>query len=998
MKRLLLWILLTLLWVPVVLATTNYINNSTVSILSPPQVAPQIDASNFVNNGIFYITNIFPNNVQPPLPYQSWNTRNWTNANRMAGDSGFRFDYFDSVGQTNGWSANFQNAGNANPTNASIFGASYVLVAATNINNKGTMMVNGPGLMTLNGKNIDLTRGIFGAVGNETNDLAGVQDLYWGASESIFGGFYNGNLVQGSPMLVTTIEIPPGFPPSYVQLFQFLQFTNACGTNIVCTNGFTIYATTNQVFLNGAIQSAIDVLFLRQTNPAISTDVRFNSGFPGADKIIQWQALQTNRVNGAITTNRLFLEDSLGDWFIPPILAQTPAPIFIYTFFAAARFRPINYNITHSAPFGYDTSPTLPPIVLNPLVFSGTNFPTFSTNVAWAATITGAAFTPDPTISGSTWTNVPGRIEITASGAGSYLDLTRTLMDGQSYLLLSSTNHFVGSTNATIVAPVRDVYLSSTNGRMAISNLSTAFVPRMEGEIQAWSGRWTNVTSQGLGTLYTVTIIDSALAEKSPSQVQNLSLRSTNLLIGDVLNVFGSLLLDTERLTITTNAVHAPTPRGELNLTSGDILWSPSLPRLQSLTNFGRISSVNSIYFAGARTPPWFSGTFDEPYQSFVTHGPISSVGCSIWAKYFEASDTNDTGIGPMTVQADSAIVTNGAFLVTDADITFTCGSLLISNQVLQAGRGITLWATNYLDDGSLSNSVDVITNQNLWTVGQGFSLPMLPPNASLLATTVTNSAFANAEADNYWAGRDDGCWPSGFVNNAALGRLILDGQDEGSLFAFFRTGLTNNALYVDLLELKDAATNADSFGHFLGVLLETNFTIYYGDAVANGQSIAYQLNGRYGVTGADGGRFCWVSNYNTGFFSSTNLTYTDGSGTHRLNRALVTSCNLDSNGNGIPNCSDPNPVPILTPSTLVLTAAVTNGPPRAVVLSWNTIPLASNYLYSSSSLLLPATNWQLVTHFLSDATIGGFGGRVTVVDTNQTTGPRFYRVGVLSP
>ena len=77
-------------------------------------------------------------------------------------------------------------------------------------------------------------------------------------------------------------------------------------------------------------------------------------------------------------------------------------------------------------------------------MFAGTNCPTFSTNTAWAATLTAAAFPPDPTISGSTWTNVPGRIQFTASGAKSYLDLTWAKMDGQSYLLLSATNHFVG--------------------------------------------------------------------------------------------------------------------------------------------------------------------------------------------------------------------------------------------------------------------------------------------------------------------------------------------------------------------------------------------------------------------------------------------------------------------------------------------------------------------------------------------------------------------------
>ena len=88
MKRLLLVNVLSVLMVSIALATTDYINNSTVSVISPPQIAPQIDASNFVNNGFFFITNLYSDTVRPPLPYESWNTRNWTNANRMAGDSG----------------------------------------------------------------------------------------------------------------------------------------------------------------------------------------------------------------------------------------------------------------------------------------------------------------------------------------------------------------------------------------------------------------------------------------------------------------------------------------------------------------------------------------------------------------------------------------------------------------------------------------------------------------------------------------------------------------------------------------------------------------------------------------------------------------------------------------------------------------------------------------------------------------------------------------------
>jgi hypothetical protein len=447
---------------------------------------------------------------------------------------------------------------------------------------------------------------------------------------------------------------------------------------------------------------------------------------------------------------------------------------------------------------------------------------------------------------------------------------------------------------------------------------------------------------------------------------------------------------------LTTNAPGSPTPAGVLNYLNPSILWPASTPRLHYLTNYGAIESQNLAVFGGSQTSPYSSpASSTNPYAAFVNAGSVTNFASSIFATYFQNSGTFSASGGAIQLrQAQTVILANGAFLApgTAGTITIQGGSLLVSNHVLQAGNALTLSITNYLDDGSLSNSVDVITNQNIWTAGGGMNLWLLPPSASLLATTVTNNASANSQVANYWAGKDYGCWPSGFANNAALGRLILDGQDARSLFSFFRTDFTN-ALYVDLLELKDATTNADSVGHFVGVSLQTNFTIYYGDAVANGRSIAEQLNGRYGVSGTNGGRFRWVSSFNTGFFSSTNVTYADGSGTHRLNRALVTSCNLDSNGNGIPNCTDPNPVPVVTPSTLVLKVSVTNGPPRAVVLSWNTLPLASNYLYSS--LLLPSANWQLVTNFLSDATIGG---RVTVMDPIKTTKTLYYRVRVLSP
>jgi hypothetical protein len=976
MKRLVLLVSLGVLSaLPARATSTTYINNS--SVISPPAIAPQIDATNFVNNGNFSIS------LNSTLPFETWNTRNWTNNSQMTGNPGFRFDYFHSIGQTNGWSANFQNSVNAN-----IYGADYLLVYATNINNKGTLSAGVAGLLSVNGKSINLTRSTVDTVGNAANQSAGVEDIYWGVdlSNTNTSSFTSPANVTSSPMLVTEIQ-----PPFYDTFFQELSLTTP----------FKAYSKTTTV---GDFQ-VIDVLLLRTNDPSITTEVRFSplvlalNGFnPGVDKIVRWQGFTTNRVTGVVTTNEIYLEDSLGaTWDTAPFLVQSPNP----SPYSPATFHPDNYTITHTAPALYNLRTVIPSATYNPTVLPpGTNSPEIAICTAYAATLTSSPYTIDSSIAGSTYTNLPGRIELTASGPKSSLDLTRTFINGQSYLLLSATNHFVGCTNAVIVSPVSDFYLASTNGTLAISNLVAPLIPCLAGQIQVWSGRWTNVTEAGLNTFYNVTMIDSVLTTQVPSKVQNMNVSSTNLLIGDIVNVFGSLFLDTTRLTISTNLPNAPTSRGELNLTSGDIVWSPSLPKLQSLTNFGKISTLNTIYFAGARTPPWFSGTFDEPYQSFVTHGPISSVGCGIWANYYEASGTNNAGNGPISAQAGVAIVTNGTFLATGVggDISFTCGDLTISNQILRAGRGITLTVTNKLDDGSLSNSVDVITGKNIWTVNAGINLLWPPTNASLLGTTVTNTAASNSEVVNYWAGQDRGGSSGGFVKNGALGRLILDGKDSGSLFTFLPTG-RSNALYVDLLEIKNATTNFVTNGvsgklDLIGVNLDPNFTIYYAQAIAKGQSIAEKLNGAYGVADTNGGRFCWVSNYSAGFWSSSYVVYSDGT-TNRLNAALVQSCTIDSNGNGVPNCSDTNPIPVLSPASLALTVTFTNVPPGAVELSWNSIPYSTNYVFFKPSAL--AANWRLLTTNSSllknPFVLGPTGGRQRVLDPVNTGA--LYRVRV---
>ena len=179
--------------------------------------------------------------------------------------------------------------------------------------------------------------------------------------------------------------------------------------------------------------------------------------------------------------------------------------------------------------------------------------------------------------------------------------------------------------------------------------------------------------------------------------------------------------------------------------------------------------------------------------------------------------------------------------------------------------------------------------------------------------------------------------------------------------------------------------TNFDGSGNLANLQFASGMKIYYAQLIINGISWAEKLDGK------NGGGLNWVSAY-AGTFSSTNMVYPDGT-TNRLNLALVQSCDIDSNGNGIPNCRDPAPVLVSSPG-VNLVATLTNLPPRAVALSWDSSPYATNSLFFSPSLV--GTDWQLLTNpFLTNPfVLGPVGGRQRVVDP-VSAGGRFYRVRV---
>ncbi len=924
----------------------TFVNNTI--LVAPPQPVPQIDAINFVNNSVFIIELLFL------TPYETADTLNYTNFGNLGSGTGFIFNNHNRQTLQDSAAASLYNESgaiiNCAGTNiVGIFSTNVILPVigssgsllrawATNIVNRGTIEMGANGLLSLAGRNVDLSGGLLNMEGFESGFFrdAGMFDGYWGLGQ-------NTDLVPDASFLLNSATSPQHW------------VTNRDYSSMQRVVSLPLATAYQNVIPQGPSNNIVQVVYLQNLSPTISNSVFF----VGGNIVVQWTWTSTNIITGTVQPDFLYLFDQFMQITNVVLITNGIGPASIGF---NATFIPTNYFFRRGGPLllGTNASPGLPPGVFN------------TGKVTNDYTAYRALFEPFTSIpfelAGQTFSNMPGRIEIAASN---HLDLTFSRIAALNYLRLTSTNNFGMDPNTRILTPVADYNLGTTNATLVVSNLLAPTLPRINGLVDLFSARWTNVSPAFITNTYHVLLVDSELNYPTPSELVTLSLRGSNVVISDVLNVLSSLTIDAYNLVVTTNSPTAPVPAGQLNFLSGNILWTNSFPRLRTLTNYGFITIANAAYFGGVRFPPFYPTSLVEPYWDFVNYGIIMDQGSFIWTTNFQNSGLMDAGLGSITLQAGSAALNAGLFRALSADITLYAGDLYINNHALDAGRKLTLWATNSLDDGGTDSG-------NFWTAGVGgFSLPSLPSGtATLLGTSITDTAPAYGRVNCVWAGQDLGASAAGYNNNAALGRLILDGALNSQFI--FQGPTTNNAIYVDYLELRDYSTNRDTGGNLTGVLINPGMKVYYAQAVMNGVSVAEKLNGK------NGGRLNWVSGY-AGAFSSTNLLYPDGT-MHTLNLALVTSCDLDSNNNGIVNCLDP--APVYVPSQIQLTAVRTNLPPAATLLSWQTIGYSTNYVYYKTSLASP--NWLLLTNFV----FGPYNGQAMVLDPMSPSNC-YYRVRV---
>jgi hypothetical protein len=925
------------------LATIPLYDNESV-LNSPPDPIPTIDASNFLNNSSLTINFTTPT-INTPL-FETKNTINYTNTNvgTLAANTGFLFDTLTTNQISHQMAGIFYNkgkifGGSFNDTNLTIvLGLGQVLVSATNIVNPGTIDVGEDGLIQLTGQNLDLTRAVLTIDGT--------------AVETGSGGVFATNRTPGwFPSVDLTTNLAIASPNIFLTLpnpaaYFDIRTNLATGTNVIVRAVFISPNTganvTNNVFID----------------PNVNTGNLFGPG--AAD--VEWMGTYVNPVTGLVATNYLVLND---DYVLGSI-----------TNVAIVNGIPDNFTIFNSTTPPFLGPPTPSGFPANFAFNAGAVSNTYSyANIQFPSS-TVATNSPSQNVT-NYLAILPGRIEITANQK---LNMNLARISGPNYLSITSTNQYDGSVGAQIFSPYSDINLGVTNGFLTVSNLLEPGTIQWSGSIQAWSARWFMVdTNSGATNDYRVLLVSSSLAPTSPSQIQHFTLHATNsIVIADTLNIIGTFYEDAQNLTVTTNINNPATPEGGINLLPSSIFWASSNPNLRNLTNNGVIQSQNLAVFG--TTPP-------ANYFSLINNGTISDKGSQIWANNFANSGVFSSGAQSFVLQSLTTTLTNGS-ITAGGNVSITTGSMLASNTVITAGQALTIAVTTNLTDNGPGNS-------NIWTESGGLYLPIKPLAGNLLGTTITNVAPDAEEVDITWAGSDLGYSIAGFTNNnVAVGKFILDPAviNNPSLtdFALSGTGVSN-AIYVDYLELRDYATNRP-FNNVQGLAFNPSLVIYYAQAVANGISVAEKINGD------NTNHLRWLPAY-VGYYSSTNIVYTNifngmtNITTNTVNSALAQSTTYDSDGDGIDNADDPTPFFVSGEMNFKLT--LTNLPPLTALLSWQTIPDATNCLSYTTNL---ATGpWLKLTNFISPAPYGSGLTTVTVADPVSLTGAKFYKVQVVT-
>jgi hypothetical protein len=729
-------------------ADALYQNDGIIAYPGTVGAPPVIDATNFVNTGTFLINFTDPAILLTGyLPfYETSDTLNYTNTGLMVANTGFQFDTQSTGTGARTQALSFNNSGTIECGSTNDFtdpfsGQLYLLdsvpqcvVNASNVISPGTIDVGVEGQILITSQNANLAHGFLNVEGGA-------------GSGSGFGAFGTDTNNEWDPFFDLTPTNATSSLPFLFQLTNSLSYFNVVGAG-----------TSNVV---------TRAVFLQDTSPAnVSYAVYFGTagiGLGSGDVTIQWAGTYQNPGTGSYTSNYLYLND---DYVLG---ASTNVALSLNGY-------PDNFTFTESR------TPQLTTYTPTPSGFTST-FPVGSlTNVYSYAQIqllpTGEG--TNAVVNGDI-TNLFGRIEITASND---LDLSYSQITGLNYLSIEATNQFDGSAGALIQAPYSDLNVGVTNGFLNISNLMASSFLDWGGNIVAWSTRFVVVDSTGVTNDYRVLIVGSQLNPTTVAQIRNLVLHSTNVVVSDYLNIYGSFNSDAQNLTVTTNGigVGANSVEGGLNVENAGIYWGSSLPNLRNLTNNGVIIFSNLVQFIGNSN----NITIVPPVPAVAASGTLSEV-----AGRSNVQPGNKVVIGTNQYIFES-VLTNAVASQVKIASTFdgSMSNLIAAVNHAVAGAG-TLYGTNMATNGlatagPLTNHVVIVTASIAGVAGNSVTTANSVATTNLvwggtalsggadLVPGVTNTAtattpYANFINDGLVSDQGATIWANNFVSGGTL-------------------------------------------------------------------------------------------------------------------------------------------------------------------------------------------------------------------------------------
>jgi hypothetical protein len=873
----------------IVLATAGGVGGQTIPLYVNNDfirgVPPQIDAAAFLNTGFMDLFIPAPALASADAqPFETLNTRSFTNRGIMLSTLGFRFRH--ATGSGAGPAQNFVNVGSiigedvaqsdtiggfAIPNRG--YARSWLFVESSNVVNSGMLSAGEGGLLKVEGRNLDLRRGGLRASFSQTRQLStnlyedrvfntnafyanppGIFDNYWGMGTN---GSFNGG--GGLPLNISDFTSSGFMPPNMVfarphevrtNIFSSLDIGtvipnlvfNPVFNEINNRYPYSAFAYTNMVGDSNAI-SIVTFVSTNINNGEVTANVRYTaSNLPDVDRPVLFPVVEVTMRTfdpaiGDFVTNNLYLTDRLAALSNRTFSVNVFANSFIDL--ENNGWRPNNYRVSrtrnqywsNSVPpntqFRYDShifsfqeaSTSVPYLYTAYSLFFNRQRVDIVTNLLQVLDPDRDDIVRNPYLPAALYepTNQSGRASIISQGA---LDLRRTRLLAERFIEIKSP-HIEYDQSTLLNAPFMSLRLGSTNGHLALDNLLPETVKRNQGFVRMHTSAWTNSlisfdsdgNSNSLNMERYVWIVDlENLFQTNVVSIYEGEFTADNILIDDVLRLTRSFVVDATNVTIGANGQILP--RGQImNINRGNF------PRLVNFTNFGLISVTGRLAYGeapGSKLQSWHNLGGD-------------SIGSG---HYIRAAEMQNSGLissylGASEIHVDKLNLRDGE-IKSAADTKLTVGDLRLRGAVVRSGATVvqgqanivlpgrlTLDISGNLDDGGLG------ANNRLFTF-DGFELVRLPATGDFLNTRLESFAPRFAEVTCRWAGADRGASAAGFVNNAAVGRLVLTGG------VMSRTVIEpvgqQNAIYVDFLEV--SAPLAGDLANYLDI--RPGMRIYY--------------------------------------------------------------------------------------------------------------------------------------------------------------------------